>query len=233
MARFAMRIPDQAIAGFEKLLKLSDSEVNELDAAIQKTPATLSPTDFERRVAGQTSLAPLDIRDLIEVLLNLYLVRADTELPIEDFVKVVLEAMESTEAEELVPEDGDWTSFRSRLSRLLQYEESIGVVAKASFLGLQHSHVYHEARLFTDFRPIFRMNAEERPLAGLISHTLKIEYHQDGRINEFFVALDQDDVRELRRLLNRADIKAKSLKAALENANMPIIGVQDDDNRTD
>ena len=51
------------------------------------------------------------------------------------------------------------------------------------------------------------------PNAAVVVHTLKLMYHSGDEHDEFFIALDINDVRELRELLNRAEKKDQVLQA--------------------
>jgi hypothetical protein len=74
----------------------------------------------------------------------------------------------------------------------------------------------------TDIRSVFGQ-PEDLPLAAGIVHTLKITYHVDDGMKDFYVALDDGDVRTLRELLDRAELKFASLQALLDRAKVPLL----------
>jgi hypothetical protein len=52
----------------------------------------------------------------------------------------------------------------------------------------------------------------------VVLHTLKLVYHEGPkRHEEFFVALDGDDLRTLRKLIDRAEAKAETLRPAVKD----------------
>lgn len=69
-------------------------------------------------------------------------------------------------------------------------------------------------------RPVFRQ-PNAKPIGSVINHTLKIEYHEDGDHKDFYVALDAQDLSELKGVLERAETKAISLRSFLKQSEMP------------
>jgi len=92
---------------------------------------------------------------------------------------------------------------------------------------LEHEHVWHSARVLTDLRPVFGADPKQAPAAAVIIHNLKIA-HQAGReIREFFVALDNQDLRKLQEVLERAVKKEASLSSVAEKAGLPWLRVEE------
>ena len=58
---------------------------------------------------------------------------------------------------------------------------------------------------------------------------LKLAYHEAAESKEFYVALDTEDVRLLRDLLDRAIAKEAKLKATLSQSKFPYIGDNTED----
>ena len=80
-----------------------------------------------------------------------------------------------------------------------------------------HENSFCDAKILTDLRPVFGASAEVQPEGIVVTHTLKLEYHDDrGAHRKFYVALNQDDLETLRNVLERADKKANSLQALSE-----------------
>lgn len=65
-----------------------------------------------------------------------------------------------------------------------------------------------------------------RPRKAL--NTLKIDYHvAGGRTNEIYLGLGSGDISELREVLDRAEAKARSIRAVLESTKIPFIDPQE------
>ena len=159
------------------------------------------------------------------MLMSLYRVIQDT--PIDEFVGEVCDAMRTSEKVEA--KEVDWSSFKQDLTVLLSCDETFGVTAKALDIRKQQAHVYCNARILTDIRPVFKVDAADGPTAAFVAHTLRIATHDEGdfsTIREFFVSLDADDLTELRRLIDRAIIKQAALKSLIDDTNVVYLELE-------
>ena len=214
-----LTVPERDQPALAELIALSDDVVAALVAAIESAPPALLLPDLETKVAQKTGLSNSEASRIIRLLATLYLLRAKEEFPIDSLVEAVCHAAESTGKPELQPRD----SFKVHLSRLLQLNV-LWVSARALGIMREHKHVYCEARVLTDFRPVF--GQDESPATGVIIHTLKIKYHHDSTgLAEFFVALSGDDVRDLQRLLARAIRKESSLRSLIQKTGLSCMDV--------
>lgn len=107
--------------------------------------------------------------------------------------------------------------FIQRMSALLN-TPSLGRVAKAFDLLTEGQQIYHGARMFTDVRPLFDRDASEPPEAGVVLHTLKVDYHaSDGHVRSLFITMDSADVKNLKEVIDREVQKSGSLQQFLES----------------
>lgn len=107
--------------------------------------------------------------------------------------------------------------FIQRMSALLNVPP-LGRVAKAFDLLTEGQQIYHGARMFTDVRPLFDRDASESPEAGVILHTLKVDYHaSDGHVRSLFVTMDSSDVKNLKEVIDREVEKTGSLQRFLDS----------------
>jgi hypothetical protein len=98
---------------------------------------------------------------------------------------------------------------------------SLNVVAvKAKELQMEAERTFCDARVITDLRPVFGGNVAESPTSMVIVHTLKVGYHgtNSARHRELFMSLDADDIAKLKKVLDRAEEKTKTLKSKLDAA---------------
>ena len=80
----------------------------------------------------------------------------------------------------------------------------------------------------TDLRPIFGDNVDALPEAALLRHTLKFEFiHEENRLGNFYIVLDEADLDQMEEIIGRAKQKSASLKLALERAGLSYLGVVD------
>lgn len=94
---------------------------------------------------------------------------------------------------------------------------SFNIVAiKAKELQLESERTFCDARILTDIRPVFRDKVGDKPEAMIVVHTLKIVAHEATGHKEFYVALDAEDIQSLKKTLERAEDKARSLKNIID-----------------
>jgi hypothetical protein len=111
--------------------------------------------------------------------------------------------------------DTDRSCFKSRLIKLLTID-SFGIVSKALSLKAESDHIFCTGRILTDARPVYGADPSIAPRAALILHTLRLAYHESADLKEFYITLDDRNLKEFRDLLDRAGLKSKSLTAASE-----------------
>jgi hypothetical protein len=218
-----VRIPPQYYAGFARLVGLSDEVFQGLVHGLRTTPLARSTGALVSQVSQTAGIASDDVDALVEVLISLYILRADMELPVPEFVDVVVRALQDLRREDLKPADGDWSPFKDRLSALLKFDDSLGIISKATTLGSEYDHSYLRSHIVTDLRPVFANDPHDRPTAALITHTLRLSYSDGTDRKDFFITMEPADLDELRAQLNRADAKGKSLEALLEAAQVRLL----------
>lgn len=91
---------------------------------------------------------------------------------------------------------------------------------------MDYDRVFRDARILTDIRPVFGMDPTAGPLAGIVIHTLRIDYHEAGDHPSFHVALDTGDLRRPWELVERAIKKEASLKTEIEKTSMKYLEVE-------
>ena len=214
-----LRIPERSYDGFAKLLAIDGEDLQQFERTLQETAPALDPAVFADSIAKGLNIDENSATEIMRVLVGLYSTRASGHVSISEFVDQVCESLEATGEEKLKPKDGNWEPFKSKLSRLLGYEQSVGITAKAVDILTEHDHVFisGECRIVSDVRMIFSDSLADRPNAAVITHTLKIGYFKDDRFHQFFVTLDGNDLKDIRDALDRAEKKEQTLREILES----------------
>ena len=114
--------------------------------------------------------------------------------------------------------------LQNRLTTLLGFDDSLGVTAKAVDVMTEKSRVFCGARILSDIRPVFATGSDSATSAVII-HNLQIGYHSSGDHQEFYVALDTEDIKTLKGLIVRAEKKTLALKGMLSKAGMNYLEV--------
>ncbi len=126
--------------------------------------------------------------------------------------------MQASGNPELALSDQERIEFERRLERLLTIRK-VALASKVRRLELEYPNTFHDAMIFTDIRPVFD-KPEERPVGCSVSHTMRITYHEAGEHKEFYVVMDSDDLETMKKVLQRAETKASSVKSFLKNSNL-------------
>jgi len=171
-------------------------------------------------IARVPKVSKPELRTIIETLLSLYGLKASRETPLERFVEEIREAHESEDSAGRRSSDEDKERFKNNLTTLLS-ANVFGLAAKVVDLRTEDERLFCHARILTDLRPVFGSQIEDGPQGMIVVHLLKLGYHDaSGKHSEFYVALDSDDLEALKRVLNRAEEKSKSLRSYLKDVRL-------------
>lgn len=223
-----LSIPEEYERGFLAIRGLEEDQVRELVSVLENEPTTLKRVELQRRIEGKTTIRPSDLDSIMETLISLYALRDSTEdLPLPDFVEVVSEMVDESHVEELkFTDEEDRERFKTKLVQLLGID-SLDIAARAAdILYARERTIHGKPRVFTDIRPIFDEGPEPSPRGASIVHTLKMSYHEGGRVRELFVALDTENVNDLIDALDRANSKAEALKKFLDGTDIQYIDLE-------
>ena len=220
-----LKVPADRIAALIKIRLLSASAVDDLVHALEA--AAIAPKSEQMATAIAASVTGISSEDLIDILSTIYSLcyvreAADSHSP--RFLDDLIEGIKATGRKELSLDAGEATRFREILNRLLSVK-TIGVAVKAASLQHEAERLFCDVKILSDIRPVFGTEASSGPIAAVITHTMKIGYHENGDHQEFFVALDDEDLQALREAVDKAQKKESSLHALLGNANLPDLGV--------
>jgi hypothetical protein len=216
----SLRIPEEYKGGIVKLLKLSDEDAQKLLSVLQSIPITNTlKQELSEKVFALGTITKSDADEIADALRSLSLVLAYSNEPPSEFVDGLAEAMEESGDEELKLPDEIRDNIKQRLTKFLDIDSLI-VSAKAEGVMYEYENVFSTARVLTDIRPVFGLNAEEPPKAATITHMLSIHYSHSGDHKEIQIALDEIDLEDLMDAFERANTKAESLKSILEMAKL-------------
>jgi hypothetical protein len=107
-------------------------------------------------------------------------------------------------------------AFEEKLKSLLNIEP-LELSTRAFDIQHEYEKVFRAARIITDIRPVFDVPGAEA-IGAMIVHNLSVKYFQDGENKEILFALDDADVTALRKVLEKAEIKSKTLEQLVEKA---------------
>jgi len=218
-----LTIPDEHQVGLVKLQALSEPVLARLLSALivaaeEKQTTYLLPEDL----APIEGLAGDQLEQILDAISGTHRARAYAEAPLDEFVRDVTETMLAAGNLNFATSKSAVNQFEERLKKFLQIG-TLARSAKGDILMYQHERTVHTLRIITDARPISGDNVEDPPEAMAIIHTLKIAYHRSRRIEEEFFVFDEIDLERLKEVVERAELKSKSLRAALKKSGLKVL----------
>jgi hypothetical protein len=228
-----LNIPDEYRLGVSKIRNLDEQDVRNirqaLDGSIDGTvPAegsiNVKPRDVALTAVRSTSREnPADLKIIAEAIAALYGYKSFREISVEEFADNVCDAMEGLADEELRLPRSERAEFKRKLIILLG-SEVLSIASKVRDLATEDERTFCHARIITDLRPVFGSKLEDGPKAVVVVHLLKLSYHQGSdKHQHFYVSMDAEDLQTMKKLIDRAQDKARSLKSSVRD--MPVLGV--------
>lgn len=216
-------VPEQHKAAFMGIEGLNEDEFDalrgELDGLTQAGPLPIS--ELTRHVVQSVpKLTTREAKDLIRALLSIETARVVHGFSLTAFANDVA----TSASLELTPQGS--VSLARRIESLAKLR-AIAVTAKARDVAAEHERVFHTVRMLTDIRPVFGDDAQEPPLGAVVSHVLRINAYSGGRNEDYFVALDNRDLKELERVVRRALEKNTSLDRTLDSIGFARFGEEE------
>lgn len=224
----SLRIPQTYVAGFKVIAELPESAYTQLVTSAKAAPAPFG-TVRELRTwlsSEAKSVRPSDIEKIIRVVWSLSKLVSGPKWTPETVVPALDEAARTGISDFKVAEGAD---FKARLSALMSLDAFNVIEFKAKELQQEVERILMEARIVTDLRPVFGDVIGEKPAAFIVTHTLKLHYHEDGKHREFYVALDENDIRSLKKIAERAEEKSAILKRTISVNGMRSIDLEGSD----
>jgi hypothetical protein len=211
-----LRITNDTKEALSALAKLSDDAVSEIAARLNETPFQVFPVaEAIQRVEKVKNSSPEDAKAITELLLSLWYSQGTRKRSRQDIAtELAGEFAKTDDAKGFSAADVE--RLRRHLEKLLDNDKLLNA-QNASSLLLDYERVFSVARVLSDIRPVFEGPNAERVFGGLVVHTLRVSYYKaDGTTDEFYVAMDDDDIAQLSDTLIRAKAKSQQLKKVLE-----------------
>src|SRR5580658_8161279 len=172
----ALPIPQRYIPQIDKLRNLSDSAIDELVQALAASPVLPHADDMTSQIAGHVPSIPIeDLGGIVDAIYALYHVREYSEFSQSGFLKELIEGVR--EPTKPLIEIGDIPRIRERFQRLLNIG-TLNTISKAITLQRDGERLYCNAKIVSDIRPVFGPNVKSQPVAAIVTHTLRLEYHE-------------------------------------------------------
>lgn len=206
-----VRVPERFAASFTQLSQVPDAEFDAFVSSLTNARPTLHADALAAAVdKAAPSLGGEGVKGLVAALVSLVGLARMNQWEPEEAAGIVAHSENVSRAGAQADD-----ALGGRIAMLLS-TRSIALLGKALDMGTEYDKVMVSARILTDLRPVFGPDVVEAPGGALLTHTLKIEFvHDAGDVGNIYVAMNEDDVANLRTLLNRADQKAVTLKGMI------------------
>lgn len=220
-----LQIPEEHLPSLLKICTLSKKAVDQLVEALQSNRIESESQAMAHRISGQVPLIRLsDLIGILSTTYALYAVREFSEIETPEFITDLVASILNSGRWETEVTPAVQSGLRARFERILSVE-TLRMLSKAIHLQRDGERLYCEAKVLSDIRPLFGGDAVERPLAAVVTHTLKLSYHEGRQHRDFFTVLDLADLQALHETLTRALEKDRELRNLLGESRLPVLGV--------
>ena len=224
MAVPQFNIPDEALPDLVTISELDEKLFESLIDVIGSTEPTLTAGDFASRIEEKVRLPEKGhLKAVLGTAFVLYSLKEKVGLPAVDVAEAIVRSAAVANSKEFAHEEKR-KELADRLQALLGLDKSLGVTSKAFDVMTEHQRTFVSARILSDIRPVFAEQPESAS-AAVIIHNLQIVFQQAGRGEQFYVAMDTDDIAKLKQVIERAEKKTAALRAMLDASKVPYLAV--------
>jgi hypothetical protein len=207
---FSFRIPEEDEIAFKAISGLDDPQFETLSTAIQATKPTLNSRGLAKQLHNNTNLEFMteNLPSVLRFIANLSRGIYQDNLKLDD---VTASLAEHAEKNGLLAEGASRHGLENRLNILFSLEV-VRLTSKAHAVLTSQPYAYGTSRIFTEIRPLFPDDEiVKAPSASVIAHQLYFDTLHNGSKSEIFVALDDQDLRMLKEVIERAIRKSSVL----------------------
>jgi hypothetical protein len=214
----ALEIPKEDSGVIVTIKALTPAMFEKFVIALKNAPIISDPREMAAHISREVpSIALGRLASMLETMYTLYHIRELSGVRPARFLEDLIEAL--SERSELNLNPKDLPKFKAMLARLMSIEV-LNTVSKAARLQRDGERLYCNAKILSDIRPVFSHDPTLRPLGAVLTHTLKIGFHEGGEHQEFHVVLDVDDLLALSEVIYRAQAKDKTLRKLLKESKL-------------
>ncbi len=200
--------------------RLAPAVVSRLVDALNEAPPVSNPDEMAERLTEYLSgISKERLVALLRTLYTLYFIRDLSGVSLSRFLDDLIEAASKDQR----LKSDDLPVLRDTLEKLLNIKPLL-IVAKAARLQRDGERLYCTSKVLSDIRPVFNDNPSSAPAGAVITHTLKVAYHEGPIHRDVQIVLDSDDLADLEKVIHRAQLKDKSLRAFLKRSKLPNLG---------
>jgi hypothetical protein len=210
-----LRIPESHREGFKLLSSLSESDFKKLHIALSKTDKGILPDELTSLISEETRIDKNINSEITKILFSVYSLKEKFGEDVDQLVNELLLALRNANVD--LGAQTKWKRLEERIKSLISFDKTIGNTFKALKLLSDYDRIYINSKIVTDIRPAFNDSDDLSTNTALIVHNLKIGYIKDDQHQETYLALDSNDLDELKKQIERAKKKEENLKKSLKD----------------
>ena len=217
-----LNIPPEDRGAIAAISALSSSSLEQFIAALKAAPPVSNAEEMAEHIAKQVpTISGEKLASVLDTLYALYYIRDLSGVSPSTFLDDLMEGISKSIG--LKQGAKNAAKLRSLFERVLSID-SLNTVSKAARLQRDGERLYCTAKILSDIRPVFGSDPTVRPMGAVLTHTLKLGYHEGKEHKEFHVVLDSDDLESLADAVQRARLKDKTLLNLLREAKLSNLG---------
>ncbi|MHA1783820.1 MAG: hypothetical protein ACTSVY_09210 [Candidatus Helarchaeota archaeon] len=221
-----LRIPIYVFESLMKWINIPETEKEKLFEELGKITPTLNFDEIIDELRKKVDIERNLLRDIFHAFLSIYLNLNKYNLSYEEFINEIYQSIKEIKPEKIYLEEKNKEIYTKLIEKIATLDQTIGILSKAVDVWTDHAITYFQSRILTDLRPIYSKKVEKAPKNAVLIHNLKIEYMKDFNTRSFFVAMDSNDLLELKNVIDRAILKQKSLLTLCEEKNINVLGAK-------
>lgn len=217
----ALEIPKEDTGSIATIRALPPASLEKFISALKSAPPISNPQEMVARLSKQVPSIPVErMAPVLETLYTLYQIRELSGVTAQRFLEDLINGIRNSRELELAQKDVG--KLKSLLERLMSID-TLKTIAKAARLQRDGERLYCNAKILSDIRPVFGSDPTARPLGAVLTHTLKIAYHEGREHREFHLILDSTDLITLSEIVSRAQAKDRTLRELLKDVELPSL----------
>lgn len=218
----ALEIPKEDTGSLAIIRDLPSASIEKFIAALTSAAPISNPEEMAEHLTKRVPSIPVaKLTRVVETLYTLYYIRELSGVAHSRFIEDLTESVRRSPHLQ-VPQK-DLPKLRSMLEKLMGVE-TLRTVAKGARLQRDGERLYCESKILSDIRPVFAADAAAPPVGAVLTHTLKLAYHEGGDHKEFHIILDSEDLIAISEVILRAQKKEKGLRDLLKRMKLPNLG---------
>ena len=205
---------------FKSFFELDQKQCQIFIDIIKETNPTEAFSTLSKKIEKKLNISAESILEILKMTLEFYELRKDLEISVKELVNDIKYVFKK---EEILNENDKWENLELLWEYCLLDDDFFGMKAKAVELIFLRENVYNGGRMIIDYRPVY--SDGEKSEYGIIIHTFEIKYSKNKKKNTIYLALDSQDLQDLKKLIKREEAKEKSLRVQIDEKEISIIHI--------